>query len=101
VAVGVLESTGRFQTSSQVISALNWIALNHPEVRVVNMSLGTTQLFAGTCDGASAGALAFASVVSTLRAHGAMVVASPGNSASASAMAAPACISGVLAVGAV
>jgi subtilisin family serine protease len=101
VAVRVLESTGRFQTSSQVISALNWIALNHPEVRVVNMSLGTTQLFAGTCDGASAGTLAFASVVSTLRARGVTVVASSGNSASASTMAAPACISGVVAVGAV
>jgi subtilisin family serine protease len=101
VAVRVLESTGRFQTSSQVISALNWIALNHPEVRVVNMSLGTTQLFAGTCDGASAVTLAFASVVSTLRARGVTVVASSGNSASASTMAAPACISGVVAVGAV
>ena len=38
VAVRVLDGSGRFETSAQVVSALNWIALNHPYVRVINMS---------------------------------------------------------------
>ena len=101
VAVRVLESSGRFETSTQIVSALNWIALNHPEVRVVNMSFGTDQLFSGTCDAATASTLVFASAVATLRARGVTVVASAGNSASARSMAAPACVSGVIAVGAV
>jgi len=101
VAVRVLDGSGRFETSAQVVSALNWIALNHPEVRVINMSFGTNQLFSGTCDGATAYTLAFASAVATLRARGITVIASSGNSASATLMAAPACVSGVIAVGAV
>ena len=65
------------------------------------MSFGTDQLFSGTCDAATASTLAFASAVATLRARGVTVVASAGNSASARSMAAPACVSGVIAVGAV
>ena len=101
VAVKVLDRNNEFRTISQVISALNWIALNRPDVRVVNMSLGTFALFQGACDNANAGTIALASVVGTLRARGVTLFASAGNEASPNAIAAPACLSGVVAVGAV
>ncbi len=101
VAVKVLGRNNEFRTISQIVSGLNWVALNRPDVRVVNMSLGTFALYQGTCDGADAGTLALASAVSALRARGVTLFASAGNEASPNALAAPACLSGVVAVGAV
>jgi subtilisin family serine protease len=101
VAVKVLDRGNGFQSLAQIVSALDWIAANRPDVRVVNMSLGTFQLYAGNCDNASAVTLALAAAVSTLRARGAVVFASSGNDGNANAMGAPACISGVVSVGAV
>jgi subtilisin family serine protease len=97
----VTDRQSRFASASQVISGLNWIALEHPEVRVVNMSLGSDELFSGACDNASAYTLAYASAVASLRARGAVVFAASGNNGSATSMAAPACIESVVAVGAV
>jgi subtilisin family serine protease len=101
VAVKVLDANNRFAGSAQVISALDWIAASRPDVRVVNLSLGTDQLFPGACDEASATTRAYASAVAVLRARGVTVVASAMNGASPASMAAPACIGGVVAVGAV
>jgi subtilisin family serine protease len=101
VVVRVLDRLGRFASLSQVISALDWIASNHPEVRLVNMSLGTDQLFTGACDSASAGTLALASAVNSLRAQGTLLFVASGNQASATSMSAPACIGRAVAVGAV
>jgi subtilisin family serine protease len=101
VAVKVLDRNNEFRTSAQIVSALNWLALNRPDVRVVNMSLGTFQLFSGACDTVNAATLALASAVQALRAQGVTVFASAGNEASADSLGAPACLSGVVAVGAV
>jgi subtilisin family serine protease len=101
VAVRVSDAANRFAAASQVISGLDWIARFHREVRVVNASIGTDELFPGPCDSARAYTLAFASATSSLRAAGAVVFASAGNAASPSAIAAPACIAAVEAVGAV
>jgi subtilisin family serine protease len=101
VVVRVLDKDARFQTLTQILSALNWIALNHPEVRAVNMSLGTDQLFMGACDNASAGTVALASAINSLRARGALLFAASGNRGAATSMAAPACVEGAVSVGAV
>ena len=90
-----------FQTIAQIVSGLDWIAVNRPDVRVVNMSLGTFQRFAGNCDSANAGTVALASAVAALRARGVTVFASSLNDAQPASMTAPACLSGVIAVGAV
>src|SRR5205085_11620768 len=45
VAVKVLDSNGAYIDASQLVSALDWIATARPEVHVVNMSLGSTELF--------------------------------------------------------
>jgi subtilisin family serine protease len=101
VAVKVLDSANRFAGSAQVLSGLDWIAAARPDVRVVNLSLGTDQLFSGTCDDATATTRAYASAVAALRARGVTVVAAAMNAGSPFSMAVPACIGGVLAVGAV
>jgi subtilisin family serine protease len=101
VAVKVLDAQNRFDSTSDIVSALNWVATARPDVRVVNMSLGTDRLYRGACDAADASTRALASVVATLRARGTLVFASSMNNRSTTAMAAPACIAGVVSVGAV
>jgi subtilisin family serine protease len=79
-------------------AALDWIAAAHPEVDVVNMSLGTDALWADDCDVVYS---AVADAVAALRATGTLVVAASGNDGSSTEMRAPACIGGALSVGAV
>jgi subtilisin family serine protease len=101
LSIKVLDRNGVVSSTAQVVSALDFIARSRPDVRVVNLSVGTGELFGGaSCDSAAAFTQAFASVLNTLRARGTAVFASSGNSANASAISAPACISSVIAVGA-
>jgi subtilisin family serine protease len=83
-----------------VVGALNDIILNRPEVDVINMSLGTYTLFTGSCDNANAWTMAGAAAINTLRANGVITFASSGNDGSGTQMSAPACLSGVVSVGA-
>jgi subtilisin family serine protease len=101
VAVKVLDAGGRFASTSDIVSALAWIATARPDVRVVNMSLGTDRVYPGTCDSADAATRALAAVVARLRARGTLVFAASLNNRSTTTMSAPACIGGVIAVGAV
>lgn len=101
VAVKVVDDSGVIAGMSQVVSGLNWVLTNHPEVRVVNLSLGSTALFQGACDSADATTLALASAVNQLRAHGTLVFAASGNAHSKTSMSAPGCIDKAVSVGAV
>jgi subtilisin family serine protease len=101
VAVKVLGSDGRMSSSIPVLSALDWIVDNRPDVKIVNLSLGTNDLLSGDCDSARADAIAYASVFSALRSRGVSVFAASGNEASSTAMASPACVSPAISVGAV
>lgn len=103
VAVKVLNESAVFATSAQVIAGLDWILNERPDVRIVNMSLGTNALFPGDCgvEPPSATAMAFARAVDALTANGILVVASSGNQRSGTEMPAPACVGKALSVGAV
>jgi hypothetical protein len=101
VVVKVLDRFNRFSNTAQVVSALDWILMNHSDVQVVNMSLGTDALFSSACDSAAAYTMAFAEVIDSLTTRGTTVFASSGNQASASAIAVPACVEKTVAVGAV
>lgn len=101
VAVKVMDSQAIFSSSAQVISGLNWIILNRPDVKVVNMSLGTFALFSGLCDNATAFTMAFADAIDTLKANGVIAFASSANDGSGSQMSAPACVANTVSVGAV
>jgi subtilisin family serine protease len=100
VVVKVLDKTGA-GTTTGILSALDFIINKHPEVKVVNLSLGLGNLFPGVCDSAASFTTAFASAVNTLRGRGAVFFASSGNNGSSSQIAVPACIGNAVAVGAV
>jgi subtilisin family serine protease len=98
VAVRVLDKDGAFSGLSQVISGLQWVYDNHPEVRVINASLGTFSLFTGYCDSTSS---AIAQIINKLRTRGTIVFVSSGNQASTTSMGSPACVQNTVSVGAV
>jgi len=101
VAVRVLDRQNRFSGTTQVVSGLDWILANHPEVKVVNMSLGTSALFPGVCDTAAAFTRVLATAIDALKARGTTVFVSSGNDSSPTMMEAPACVAASVAVGAV
>jgi len=100
VAVKVLDQNEQFCCTSDVVAALDYVITSHPEVKVVNMSLGTNARFAGTCDTATSFTMAFASAIDTLRARGTLTFVSSGNDGSPSTLEAPACVASAIAVGA-
>lgn len=101
VPIKVLDNctfAGCFYAFSEIVAAWDWIIDNDDTlgIDVINMSLGTGAQYAGVCDtNFSAGAAA----VSTLRSLGIIPFASAGNNGG-NQMGAPACITGVVAVGA-
>jgi subtilisin family serine protease len=101
VEVRVLDSQNRFSSLAQVMQALEWVAMNHPEVRVVNMSLLTDTHFPGDCDTAASYTQALSQLIGTMRAHGTAVFACSGNNGSSTSMGAPACVRPTISVGAV
>ncbi|HUD71336.1 MAG TPA: S8 family serine peptidase, partial [Dongiaceae bacterium] len=101
IVVKVMGASGTFCCSSDVVAGLDWILDNHPEVKAINMSLGSFALYPGDCDAATAENLAYADVIDALRAHGTTSFAAAGNDASGNSMSAPGCIAGALSVGSV
>jgi subtilisin family serine protease len=101
VAIKVLDASNSFCCSSDVIAGLDWILANRPDVDVVNMSLGTFATFAGECDAVAGSPMLYAAAIDALRANGVLSMVSSGNTGSTTAMSAPACVGGAIAVGAV
>jgi hypothetical protein len=98
VAVKVLKADGTGQNSDWV-AALDWVYdnLGTQPVSIVNMSLGSGNMYASNCDSSEAAA---ASVISQLAAKGVAIFAASGNDGSSNSIQSPACITGVIAVGA-
>lgn len=103
VAIKVLNNcsfSGCFAYFSEVVAALDFVISRRPDVRVINMSLGTSALFPGECDASTSFNMAGASAVNTLRARGVITFASAGNNSSGTQMTSPACLRNVVSVGA-
>ncbi len=100
IAIKVAAADGSTSTQA-MIAALRWLAKSHPEVQVVNMSLGTTATYAGSCDAASPITAALLHAGAEVRSNGAVIVAAAGNEGQTDRMTAPACVTGFLSVGAV
>ncbi len=100
VAIKVLDKTGA-GTSTQIVSGFDYILKSRPEVKVVNLSLGSANLFSGTCDGAASFTTALAQAINALKARGTITFASTLNNGSASQIGVPACVANAVAVGAV
>jgi subtilisin family serine protease len=104
VAIKVTDNcgiAGCFYHFSEIVAALDYIIANNAslEVRAINMSFGTSALFAGACDNAAAFTMAGAAAVNTLRSMGVIAFAAAGNNSSGTMMTAPACLSNVVSVG--
>jgi subtilisin family serine protease len=100
VAIKVLSATGE-GTSSDILSAFDHLIANESRVKIVNLSLGLDLLYAGQCDGADAVTRNIQDAVATLRGRGTLVFASSGNNGETSKISVPACLTQVVAVGAV
>jgi subtilisin family serine protease len=100
VSVKVLDATNSFCCASDVIAAIDWVRVNHPDVDAVNLSLGTGSLFAGDCDASPSFNVAMSTAVNSLRGVGATVTASSGNQGSNTSSSSPACIASTIGVGA-
>lgn len=100
VSVKVLDANNNFCCASDVIAAIDWVRVNHPDVDAVNLSLGTGALYPGDCDASPSFNIAMATAVNSLRGVGATVTASSGNQGSSTAVSSPACIASTMAVGA-
>jgi subtilisin family serine protease len=114
IAVRVLDEAAEGHTSDW-IAALDWLLTERPEVRVVNMSLGTLRIFAGGCDQTCecldcnvteeltlcAQNRLFGELIDMLEARGTMVFVASGNDARANALTSPGCVENAVTVGAV
>lgn len=101
VAVKVLDDSIHSVVASNSLTALDWILTEHREVDLVNMSLGTSATYPTPCDDMDATTEAYAEVVEALRQEGIVVFTSSGNEASTDGLGRPACIEGMVSVGAV
>lgn len=99
IAVKVIAANGN-GVSSDAVLAFEWLRDNHPEVRVINISLGYG-LYTGVCDSADASTLALAQPIDDLHDAGVLVVAPSGNNNSTTQILSPACLQNAMAVGAV
>jgi subtilisin family serine protease len=99
VAVRVLGPNGTGFTSD-VLAGMDWVVANQAQlgVKVMNLSLGGGG-YAGVCDQADANTMLYAAAVQAARQAGITVFAAAGNSGQADMLMAPACVSGVIAVG--
>lgn len=101
VAIKVMDGSNAFRSFTQIYRALQWIADERQDVRVINMSLGSAALYpTSTCE-RSAIALGMEDVIARLRRRGVLITASTGNQGSKTEIALPACMQDVLGVGAV
>jgi subtilisin family serine protease len=98
IAIRVADKTGYIAWTSQVISALDSILASPARVDSVNMSFAIGFLSKFACDGENP---ALTDAIARVRAKGIVVVAASGNDAVSQAIRPPACISGVISVGAV
>ncbi len=100
VAVKVLDENRAFRSFTQIYRALEWIANERPDVKVINMSFGSWRVFKPSECETDAIAIGMHDVIATLRSRGVLIAASSGNQSSAVATTLPACMGDVLGIGA-
>lgn len=100
IAVKVMDSANSFWSFTQIYRGLEFILAEHPEVDVINMSLGSYALFSSADCGEAAITLGMEPMITKLRERGVLITASSGNQASILGTSSPACMGPVLGIGA-
>ncbi len=99
-ALKVLNRDGEGETSG-IVAALDWLLNTRPDIKLVNMSLGSSSfVFDGDCDDENAFTMMYRDAINALRSTGATVFAASGNSYSIVYMNAPGCIHNAVSVAA-
>jgi subtilisin family serine protease len=97
LAIKVLDNSGNGQFSD-ILFAYDHIETSHPEVDIINMSISDGgSYFTGTCD---SGLPALTTSIADTRAMGMTTFAAAGNNGSKHGIGYPACVTGVVSVGA-
>lgn len=86
---------------TDVLRAGVWILHNRPDVDVISMSLATPEVYESPCDDYDSSTYLASALVELLREKGMVLLASAGNEGSGTGMGLPACLSGVIGVGAI
>lgn len=99
VALKVLDDQG-VGSLSDILAAVDWVISNKDNygIKIINLSIGSETTFSGCCDASEPTSTA---VVNAARSAGIFIVAASGNDGQAEKLAMPACLSGVVSVGAV
>jgi subtilisin family serine protease len=101
VSIKVLDAKNSLVGSADITAAFDWIAVNHPDANVVNVSLGSMTTSAVECDGLElAWVRAMRDAVQAVTANDTLIIASSGNQGDANGMEVPSCLSDVISVGA-
>ncbi|MFU8831359.1 MAG: S8 family peptidase [Wenzhouxiangella sp.] len=101
VSIKVLDAKNSLVGSADITAAFDWIAVNHPDANVVNVSLGSMTTSAIECDGLElAWVRAMRDAVQAVTANDTLIIASSGNQGDANGMEVPSCLSDVVSVGA-
>ncbi|HEU5179477.1 MAG TPA: S8 family serine peptidase [Candidatus Polarisedimenticolia bacterium] len=87
-------------TFFDVLAALDWIATDAPQVRLVNLSL-SAGTYPSPCDHIDSFSEAVSLLSAALRQRGCLLIAASGNTSSTDLIGTPACVDSVLSVGAV
>lgn len=98
--IKILDANNRFNSSSQILAALDHLLTNLPQVAIVNMSVGTDERFNHACDNQYSWTRSAAFAVNKLFDNDVMIFASSGNDSDPNAITFPACLENVIAVGA-
>lgn len=100
-AFSTTDSGGVYARGSDLLAALHWVygQRHDHDIAAVNLSLGTTTAYSGTCDWVDSSGL-FRDAVDDLRFAGAVTFAAAGNGSQRSAMSFPACLSNIVSVAA-
>ncbi len=100
VAVKVLDHNRAFRSFTQIYRALEWIAAERPDVKVINMSFGSWAVYAPAACESAAISLGMHDVIARLRSRGVLITASSGNQSAVDGTTLPACMPDVIGVGA-
>ena len=93
-------NTENWGWTSDILSALDYVITELPNVKIVNMSLGGG-LYQTECDNTDTSSSAYSAAISALKNNGILTVIASGNDSSTESISSPACVSEGLAVGAV
>lgn len=86
--------------TNDIIAGLQWVAISHPEVDAINLSMGTPSSYGKGCQTGTPAWVLMEDAIAALRAQDILVIVASGNSGQPTGLAFPACVTSAVTVGA-